>query len=105
MSPLSFRRLLWRSLVALLILAVQSLLPALANASLPDPSWIPGIYDDADDDDVALLVSSGAGTVAPDMSDSLRPPPPVVGKLGPAPGSGPQALRALALHSRAPPAR
>jgi hypothetical protein len=105
MSPLSFRPLLWRALVALLLLAVQSLLPALANASLPDPSWIPGIYDDADDDDLVLLVSSGAGSVTPAVSDSLRPPPRVVGKLGHAPESGRQALRALALHPRAPPAR
>ena len=105
MSPLSFRRLLSRALVALLILTVQSLLPALAHATLPDPSWIPGIYDDADDDDLLLLVSSGAGSVTPAVSDSLRPPPPIIGKLGLAPESGHQALRALALHPRAPPAR
>jgi hypothetical protein len=105
MTPLSFRRLLSRALVALLILAVQSLLPALAHASLPDPSWVPGIYDDADDDDLVLLVSSDAGGVTPDVSDSLRPPPPIVGTLGHAPQSGRQALRAFALRPRAPPAQ
>jgi hypothetical protein len=104
MNPLWLRRLLSRALVAMLIMAAQSFLPALAHATLPDPSWIPGIYDGADDDDLVLLVSSGVGSITPAVSDSRPPMPPMVGRLGHAPESAPQALRALALHSRAPPA-
>jgi hypothetical protein len=37
-----------RVLLSGLLLILASALPALAHASPPDPSWIPGIYDDAD---------------------------------------------------------
>lgn len=37
-------------------------LRALAYASPPDQSWIGGLYDDADYDDVVILVTSTAGT-------------------------------------------
>jgi hypothetical protein len=38
-------------------------LTALAYASPPDPSWIPGIYDGADYDDVVLMLTDlGKGT-------------------------------------------
>jgi hypothetical protein len=35
-----------RILVVGLALTLTSALPALAHASPPDPSWVPGIYDD-----------------------------------------------------------
>jgi hypothetical protein len=38
------------STVALLVLGFLVALVPLANASPPDPTWIPGIYDDADFD-------------------------------------------------------
>jgi len=43
------------------------LLPSIAFASPPDPSWIAGIYDGADGDDVVSLVyeTSAAKTGAP----------------------------------------
>jgi hypothetical protein len=46
--------------VRLLILfsALVGIIP-LAHASPPDPSWIPGIYDNADSDDVVGLVADG----------------------------------------------
>jgi len=47
----------WQILVLLLILALGSL-PTLGFASPPDPTWIAGIYDDADADDVVVLVTS-----------------------------------------------
>jgi hypothetical protein len=97
----------WRlseALVALLILAAQALLPALAHASPPDPSWIPGIYDGADYDDVVLLATSGAGSVTANALDELRPWPPMVATLGPRRESAARSPRASAIHSRAPPA-
>lgn len=104
MNPLWLQPLLSRAVMALLILAAQSLLPALAHAGPPDPSWIPGIYDDADRDDLVLLVSSGAGSVTPPASDSLPSSPPMVGRLGQAPDSVRQTLHAFVLRPRAPPA-
>lgn len=104
MNALCFRRRLARALVALLVLAAQSLLPALAHASPPDPAWIPGIYDDADADAMALLVSSDAGSVVRTARDDLRWPPTLLGTLGQSRASAPQTLRASAGHPRAPPA-
>src|SRR5262245_1047223 len=40
----------------------------LSYASPPDPSWIPGIYDDHDYDDVVGMVTDGTG-----LSDSQAP--------------------------------
>jgi hypothetical protein len=42
----------------LLILAVPALTLSLAYATPPGSSWIPGIYDDADVDDVIRLATS-----------------------------------------------
>ena len=98
-------RLLSQALVALLILAAQALLPTLAHASPPDPSWIPGIYDGADYDDVVLLVSSEVGTVTPAAPDELRPLPRIVGKLAHSGESVALTPLASATQPRAPPAR
>ena len=48
-------------------------LPAVAFASPPDPSWIAGIYDGADGDDIVTLVYETAGVEAA----SIRPVPPL----------------------------
>ena len=47
-------------LLALLVLVLGTLAP-LAHASAPDPSWISGIYDGADYDDVVVLVTCATG--------------------------------------------
>jgi hypothetical protein len=44
------------------------LLPAIAFASPPDPSWIAGIYDGADGDDIVSLVYDAAAAHAADGS-------------------------------------
>src|SRR5262249_27653178 len=41
------------------------LLPAIALASPPDPSWIAGIYDSADGDDIVSLVYETSAASAP----------------------------------------
>ena len=61
-----------RDALALLVLAAGLALPALAHASPPDPSWIPGVYDDADFDDVVTQVVSGTGSLTPGIVDVLR---------------------------------
>ena len=65
-----------------LVAALLALVPA-AHASPPDPSWIPGLYDNADFDDVVLLITSGHGAIEPERGWSLRSPAPIVGFLTP----------------------
>jgi hypothetical protein len=64
-----------RAIIFLLAVALFALTP-LAEASPPDPTWIGGFYDDADYDDVVLMItaSMGLADVAPGASlPSLLP--------------------------------
>jgi len=54
-----------------LLLALSSLTP-LGYASPPDPSWIRGIYDGADYDDVVDLVTSAVAASAPILLFEFR---------------------------------
>jgi len=59
---------LWRAIfTSLPIVVALILLPTIAFASPPDPSWIAGIYDGADGDDIVSLVyeTSAASAAAP----------------------------------------
>ena len=49
-------------------------LTALAQASPPDPTWIPGIYDDGDFDDVVVFLADGAA-VEPEPAGHPTPAP------------------------------
>jgi len=98
-----------RALLALIVLATGLALPALAHASPPDPSWIPGVYDDADFDDVVVRVTSATGSVDPEPPDAPCLAPGPAERVGhrpePAPGSrGIRADRGRA-PSRARPAK
>jgi hypothetical protein len=89
--------------VALSVAAISAVTP-LAYASPPDPSWVKGIYDDADFDDVVGFITSGAGVVEPFLQADLRPVPPLVGD---APQPEPESVSSLlgsSLQPRAPPA-
>jgi hypothetical protein len=55
------------------LLSTLFLLTAMAYASPPDPSWISGFYDDADYDDVVILVTSAVGTVESWSPLDVRP--------------------------------
>jgi hypothetical protein len=50
--------------VCLILLGVVALTP-LAYASPPDPSWIRGLYDGGDFDDIVVLLTGGTGIVEP----------------------------------------
>src|SRR5262249_34941412 len=95
---------MWRragpaSLALVLSLLVTGL-PFLAYASPPDPSWVRGLYDDADFDDVVCFIISSAGLVNDVSSASPRPDSPLVVL------EFPLANRSFALFSfRAPPPR
>ena len=60
-----------------LVFAIAVLVP-LAYASPPDPVWVPGVYDDADYDNVVVLVTSSLDAVACAMLPGLQPVPPAV---------------------------
>src|SRR5215813_4192264 len=55
----------WCSRVVVLILTgtLLALIPA-AHSSPPDPTWIAGLYDDADHDEAILAIIDGTGLVA-----------------------------------------
>ena len=55
-------------------------LTPLAYASPPDPSWVRGIYDDADYDDVVVLITSAAAVAAPVLVVDIRHLPPCAGR-------------------------
>ena len=90
------------ALALLLLLGLSGLTP-LAYASPPDPSWIRGIYDDADYDDVVVLITSAAAVTAPVLVVEIRLLPPLAG-LTPQRTEGSVPTRPFSpLQSRAPP--
>jgi hypothetical protein len=68
-----YRRRAVSSALALLVLGVLAGLVPLAHASLPDPTWIPGFYDDADFDDVILAIVSADVAASPTLPALTRP--------------------------------
>src|SRR5215831_9560630 len=95
----------WKYGVTPILFLAIGLLTPMAYASPPDPSWINGVYDDADFDDVVVLVTLGAGVVEPPPITDLSPLPPPAIWLVQATDSSPSTLSSTAHHSRAPPVR
>jgi hypothetical protein len=89
------------SLVALL-LGVLALLTPLAYASPPDPTWIAGLWDDADYDDVVVLVASSSGAIEAHFVTNVEPLR-VVSELAPRPIPSPHDARVTRGRPRAPP--
>src|ERR687887_888952 len=51
-------RAMWRRCsLGVLLFATVAVLPPLAHASPPDPSWVAGLWDDADYDEIVLAVT------------------------------------------------
>ena len=90
-------------LLALLVLVLGTLAP-LAHASAPDPSWISGIYDGADYDDVVALITFATGTVSPLRIADLEPILQVIGSALQLPERATVSLSAAAFRPRGPPA-
>lgn len=87
-----------------MLLLLLSGLPALAYASPPDPSWVGGIYDGADYDDVIDAITSTTASPSPLFGADLRP---ILALVDAAPPTAEDAVLALpwsSLQSRAPPA-
>jgi hypothetical protein len=87
----------------LLILAALATTSSLAYASPPDPSWIPGIYDDADFDDVVGLATSETSLAGPEGAIALRLVRPPTSPEAPRLESAISRFPTAALHVRAPP--
>lgn len=52
-------------LVLVTLLPVLVVLTPLAYASPPDPVWVSGFFDDADQDDVVVLITSAGAAIDP----------------------------------------
>lgn len=61
-----------RMLAPVVLVALLTLTPV-AYASPPDETWISGIYDNDDFDDVILVITGHLGAVAPDVVRLSRP--------------------------------
>ncbi len=90
-------------LLAVATVIIPVLLLALAYASPPDPAWIPGVYDDADGDDVIVQVTSAMGNVPSDLPLDTRPTPASADSLPPIIDEVFVSFSPFASHSRAPP--
>jgi len=92
-----------RRALALLLILVLGGLSALGHATPPDPAWIPGVYDDADGDDVVAIVTSGdLATGALPVEDGRTFWVSVADIEVPRPATFDSATRP-AFHGRAPP--
>jgi hypothetical protein len=91
-----------RRAVSALVLASIAALPAMAHASPPDPSWIVGVYDDGDQDDLIALAAwaTGATGASLDVHFTLSP----VDSLPPVHDLAPAVGAPCPVRSRAPPA-
>ena len=87
------------------VLTTAITLPALAQASPPDSTWIAGVYDDADYDDIVVRITAGTGDVPSGPPTDLRPLHALVLRLAPWSESAPASLTGFAVRPRAPPAR
>src|SRR5437867_4920126 len=71
-------RLIGLSLVA----AILALAPA-AHANPPDQSWIDGLYDNADFDNIVVVITSNLGAIQHSIGWSSAPVAPIVGRAVP----------------------
>jgi hypothetical protein len=93
----------FRRRLILLVVGAIALLAPLAYASPPDPAWIAGFWDNADYDDVVLLVTSAVGTAdshPPYVTVSI----PVVASVSSPDESRVSARPLSSWNTRAPPA-
>ena len=97
-------RVIWRIGVITSVVIAQVTLAALAFASPADPSWIAGIYDNADYDDVVALATAETGNITPAVPAVSRLDLPLIGQSHDRDETAVLVRSASALRSRAPPA-
>jgi len=103
MSEGAVKTTISRAFLVVVTLGVLATLTGIAYASPPDSSWLPGIYDNADLDDVVVLVTLASGLVGPvDLAGFHVISPPTATPALP-PEKAPFSVCAATLHARAPP--
>ena len=91
-----------RLLAIWLNVAVPGVLVALAYATPPDPTYLGGLWDDADYDDVVILVTSAVGSIDTHAERDLTRLLVVIAQIWP--GEEEPQVASFSLHSpRAPP--
>ena len=75
----------------------------LAYASPPDQTWLAGLYDNADYDDVVIALTSTVGASDGTPTPDLGPTAELIRTLRPAEPSAPKPAFRSPYHLRAPP--
>jgi len=89
-------------LVVAVLLALLAGLGCTAYAEPVDPSWLDGLYDDADSDDAVRLLT-GESHPAADVDSPCRPSDRRVLTLAPLPPSAARGILLASYQLRAPP--
>jgi hypothetical protein len=63
----------WLRGFVLVLVALMFTLTGVAYAAPPDPSWVPGLYDDDDFDNVVDFITSSAGLAIALVTTDLCP--------------------------------
>jgi hypothetical protein len=100
-TPSAFGAALARTL-PLLLLAIVVLLRALAAASPTDPTWVDGVYDDGDFDDVVAQIALSTSACDTDASP-FAPPDASVRRVALTGDTAPRETRRPPAQDRAPP--
>ena len=90
--------------LALLLAGIVGILTPIAQASPPDPSWIRGMYDDNDFDDVIGMITAGSGLVGEITRVELRPDRIIIAAILPLDDGPVPSLSLASAQPRAPPA-
>jgi hypothetical protein len=90
-----------KRVVAAAVALVALLAPVLAAANVPDPTWIPGMYDGGDADEILALVWDETPAIAAIAPALVEPQAAVIEPASPVAPAAPSIARAAA--SRAPP--
>jgi hypothetical protein len=92
-----------RAALIALMAAVLATISGLAYASPADPTWIPGVYDDADFDDVVGLVTSAEALATAASTADLPLVTPRTSPPAPLREAAVLRFPTATLHARAPP--
>ena len=88
--------------VVVLVALLVGLVP-LAYASPPDETWLPGLYDNADYDDVVIALTSAVGAADGTPTPDLAPTAEIIHTLCPTEPSAPAPAFRSPYYLRGPP--
>ena len=103
-APAAPTAVLWARICSFALLLLLCGLVPLAQATPPDPSWIPGIYDAGDLDDAVTAILGTDGVAESDPRILGRPSLPMVGYFESCPAEVFRGVALQHIRGRAPPA-